>query len=745
MLHEIILNVARWSCRDSGKRGVSPTSNGRNHTKTPSYEVESASATSQSFRLSWAARGAMFGCLIILGLLVFFGASNQAKAAQLWTQGGEVSIGSTYVYGPDQFICGFRVNQTNRPWQNLHPIVCNLTQEAKNLGIHIYSDNPGWSGGSYYEWERDGGDNGGTLNCSEQAPAWASDPHNIIVGVHKWGDSSQVDNAWCGDVSLGPGNSWNFAIDGAGIAGVPANGTTLCPQNSLAIGFIHQADKNDAWSGLRCAYINVPAFTTVGGAPTGSDNIPASFNPGETKSINNQSIQMVNNREAPWISDWVGWSGIPSVGLCDSNFAAMRGGAPGNPDPPTSSDGSSCATRYIWSSNQVSLQHSGSFTVNPAVGGYWKWGTITTGGSEKYVDNSYEDCTGNGYDEYDEPICITEGGFEWEWVWWRTTSYDSGSSQHVVPGESVWFPVWSMKAPTTPNVYTEWWNFVWNGPAYTQQFTNFSKNITVVAPAVGTIDIFSKNRVTGSALSSSWGSTPGGYNADNSSEKHFTAVPNGSYTISPSSNSAGTLYAFGGVGSGDVVATEDKESKSWMGSLPSYFTSLARAAVTSSEVNCNPPSNLTCPSVPNQSVTTADPNITFNIVWDPRAVLGRSPSTLNLSRQRGVATTVSGTVTVNNNGGAPGSQLNWTATDNQSWLSLSSTSGQNAQGSSTNFQATADITNLAPGNYTGTITLNGQSQLYPIGGRVPPTQVTDPASLPVTVNLTVIEARDYTI
>src|SRR3989344_8655525 len=96
MLHEIILNVARWSCRDSRKRGVFPISNGMNHTKTPSYEVESASATSQSFRLSWAARGAMFGCLIILGLLVFFGASNQAKAAQLWNG----------PYGSGQFVCG---------------------------------------------------------------------------------------------------------------------------------------------------------------------------------------------------------------------------------------------------------------------------------------------------------------------------------------------------------------------------------------------------------------------------------------------------------------------------------------------------------------------------------------------------------------------------------------------------------------------------------------------------------------
>jgi len=258
---------------------------------------------------------------------------------------------------------------------------------------------------------------------------------------------------------------------------------------------------------------------------------------------------------------------------------------------------------------------------------------------------------------------------------------------------------------------------------------------------VGTIDIFSKNRVTGSALSSSWGSTPGGYNADNAPEKHFTAVPNGSYTISPSSGSAGTLYALGGV-STDVASAEQKKSDSWLSSLPSYFTSLARAAVTvSSEVNCDPPSNLNCPSVPNQSVTTADPNITFNIVWDPLAVLGRSPSTLNLSGQLGTDTTVSGTVTVNNNGGAPGSQLNWTATDNQPWLSLSSSGGQLARGASGNFQAIANIVGLAPGNYTGTITITGLSQLFPTSrGEHPSVQ-----SATATVNLTVIEARDYTI
>src|SRR3989338_4013567 len=387
-------------------------------------------------------------------------------------------------------------------------------------------------------------------------------------------------------------------------------------------------------------------------------------------------INFRNDGNQPWISDFIGAQAGPSTGTCDDAFGTA-------PEDTNSNIDKSCVTPYWFSSTQVVAQHSGAFGTAPNNLRYRKFG--------------YKRVKLDEYSRWDSCADVDEDGDCVAGKVSDTRYLTTYTGRDVNPGESVIFDPNFLTSPAAGGTYPETWTVWMNG---TPIPTAYTVNISVAAPAVGTIDIFSKNRVTGSAVPSSWGSTPGGYNAGNPSEEHFTAVPNGSYTISPSANSAGTLYALGGVSTGLAVA-EKKNPDSWLSSMPSYFSSLARAATVSREVNCNPPSTNTCPSTPNQSVTTADPNIIFNIVWDPRAVLGRSPSTINFFGQKGVDTTVPGTVTVNNNGGAPGSQLNWTATDNQSWLSLSSTSWQNAQGSSTNFQATADITNLAPGNYTG--------------------------------------------
>ncbi|OGY98987.1 MAG: hypothetical protein A2945_04045 [Candidatus Liptonbacteria bacterium RIFCSPLOWO2_01_FULL_52_25] len=406
-----------------------------------------------TFRPSWAVRGATLGCLMALALLAFFALPSDARAVTpLWTgPSGTISPGpgDTAEYSP-RFVCGIYSAGGGAWYQNMRAELCDFSSGAVAQNIYL-------TGGATYL------DGGGLCNGG-------SGPHKVIVGIGKWGDNSQLDAAWCQSLNLGAGATW-----GSTTAVVPG---ARCPQNSVAVGYTYVGGKNDAWGELICRYIYVPAFTIIGGEPV-ANNIPPSFNPGETKSINNQSIQMVNNRDFPWISDWVGSAGIPSVGLCDSNLAAMEGGAPGNPNPPTSSDGSPCSTIYIWSSNQVYLQHSGSFTA-PANAVYWKWGTITTSGNYGLVDNGWEHehCDYSG----DEPDCWDHYHSQWdmEWSWWTTTNYDSGSSQHVVSGESVWFPVWSMTAPSTPGLYTEWWNFVYaGGGGYTQQFTNFSKNIQV--------------------------------------------------------------------------------------------------------------------------------------------------------------------------------------------------------------------------------------------------------------------------
>jgi len=389
---------------------------------------------------------------MVIGFLAFFAFPNGASAAQLWNG----------PYGSGQFVCGAHTTGGKQWYQNMVLDYCNFSAEASASGIYL-------TGAQY---SRDSDQKSVTVECNNG---------DIIVGLSKWGDNAQLDSAWCRPLNLGGGATWSYTTN------VPV--WTTCPQNSVATGFKHVIDKNDAWGELVCRYIYVPAFTIIGGAPTGNDNIPPSFNPGETKSTNNvyQGIQMVNNRQVPWISDWVGWAGIPSVGLCNSKLSIMEGGAPGNPDPPASSDGSSCTTRYVWASNQVYLQHSGSFTT-PVNATYLKWGTITTSGNYGLVDNGWdhEHCDYSG----DEPDCWDHyhSQWDWEWSWWMTTSYDVGSSQHIVPGESVWFPVGSMTAPATPGTYTEWWNFVYaGGGGYTQQFTNFSKNITVSAPNGGPV------------------------------------------------------------------------------------------------------------------------------------------------------------------------------------------------------------------------------------------------------------------
>lgn len=119
----------------------------------------------------------------------------------------------------------------------------------------------------------------------------------------------------------------------------------------------------------------------------------------------------------------------------------------------------------------------------------------------------------------------------------------------------------------------------------------------------------------------------------------------------------------------------------------------------------------------------------------PRPTIGLTPTSLTFNA---VGTNPpSQTVTVANIG-APGSWLNWSATDNAAWLSESPTSGHLASGASEPMTVSVDITGLAAGTYYATITVSDPNATNN------PQTVSVTLVVPVTVNLHPDNALDTT-
>jgi len=91
-------------------------------------------------------------------------------------------------------------------------------------------------------------------------------------------------------------------------------------------------------------------------------------------------------------------------------------------------------------------------------------------------------------------------------------------------------------------------------------------------------------------------------------------------------------------------------------------------------------------TVPVTFTLTATPNISLN------------PSSLNYAAKQGAANPANQTVSLTNTGGT----LNWTVSDNASWLSVSPASGS----SSSTLTAVVNTTGLAAGPHNGTITVS---------------------------------------
>jgi len=111
----------------------------------------------------------------------------------------------------------------------------------------------------------------------------------------------------------------------------------------------------------------------------------------------------------------------------------------------------------------------------------------------------------------------------------------------------------------------------------------------------------------------------------------------------------------------------------------------------------------------------------------PPATLSTSPSSLSFTGVQNGANPSSKSVTITNSGGA-GTSLNWSATKDAPWMwLLLPTSGTLGGGASANQTVNIDTTGLAPGSYSGSVTVTATSGGSSVSGN-PKT---------ITVNLTV--------
>lgn len=98
-------------------------------------------------------------------------------------------------------------------------------------------------------------------------------------------------------------------------------------------------------------------------------------------------------------------------------------------------------------------------------------------------------------------------------------------------------------------------------------------------------------------------------------------------------------------------------------------------------------------------------NITFN-VQGPTLVV--SPASVSFASLEGAANPATQHVTISNNGAGA---MNWTATPSASWIQLSATSGTVVSSSPYALNINPNLADLAPGTYTGTVTINSNNAL----------------------------------
>jgi hypothetical protein len=106
--------------------------------------------------------------------------------------------------------------------------------------------------------------------------------------------------------------------------------------------------------------------------------------------------------------------------------------------------------------------------------------------------------------------------------------------------------------------------------------------------------------------------------------------------------------------------------------------------------------------------------------------IGMSPTSLSFTAQQGGSNPAAQTVTISNTGVGT---LNWCASDNAAWLSLSPASGTGAGAMTANVAPGA----LPVGSYTGAVTLSGGAGVTPV--TVPVTFIVTPAPVPPAIGM----------
>lgn len=258
---------------------------------------------------------------------------------------------------------------------------------------------------------------------------------------------------------------------------------------------------------------------------------------------------------------------------------------------------------------------------------------------------------------------------------------------------------------------------------------------TIVNPAGGTIAVDSKNSKNGALIPSSWQFV--GYpSADPclaapcvGSAATYRNQPPGIYTLWPTPESAGALYSLKNTET-DIAAGSPSPLIDFLGRIGEALFGIARASWISqcSNTTSTPPILASlCPIfLPNNGT------VTFDVNWDPIAVVGFSPSTLDFGSVSYGGPDPSLFLTVTNMG-APGSELNWAASADASWIRLANGTGVLRAGESATPSVTLDSRQLVRGLNSGNVRIDGN---WTDSYNSPVSAPNSPVGIPVMVSLT---------
>jgi glucose/arabinose dehydrogenase/PKD repeat protein len=173
----------------------------------------------------------------------------------------------------------------------------------------------------------------------------------------------------------------------------------------------------------------------------------------------------------------------------------------------------------------------------------------------------------------------------------------------------------------------------------------------------------------------------------------FRATQNGS---DPAARAVDVTNA----GTGTLSFTASK-SASWLTVTPASGTAPATLTVAASIAGMTPGTYTTAVTVAAAGATGSPKTIDVTLTIDPPAAppaLSVAPGTLSFTAAQGAPNPPAQSVAVSNSGGG---SLSFTAGDDQSWLSVSPAGGT----APASVAVAVDATGLAPGSYTGTVTV----------------------------------------